>query len=727
MRNFKKSLYRLCVCVCAFSWLMGASSFCHAQELPTNPSATVDSPQPEQPQPINEKPANAPDAQQTGESNTAAETPQTSESNTASETPQTSESNTEPDAQPTNESAQQLAENANICNDTVISEANANIPKLTEKALNDLGFEVTKNADQFHVTPRTDAASRIQSLGQDEVIVQLLNLYQALSRRSAGSFEEHDETFDVFFDIPNDTISAHDKTIIWATVLPMLIAHANQSGDYLTAKKLNAAYRTLKLHWSNTRFDIICTQTDDISFANMQFPLTALTSGGPVDIHGGARCLQNNQSNIITDNPQTELSCTVIEAVSPVQQTALDEILVKTLWGLNQKDTEDIAVGMGEIQDNLKVWSQNEDLASKWDENWLDPQISAMMCRMMTIELKALELHRFVEISRLEHQIGQIFKGATFYKRLKLYLNCSTDPDADFAQAYAQQIQSYRSEFDWIIKHFSPKNRKKFDKAFQTWTRKISKAVEIHRRLLAGLVAWSEGNYAKATLYIGDITDKRSIISHPQLYSLNLLLQKKKKKTLSQETLAYYSRVMLLKMPALMYQTLTEAGRFLNKESRREVVAAVRQYTPSLVPHEIAKFYLAYENEFKSSMTPEQCISFDVWQDTMVSATESKAERDARLMRWYNDLLKSENWSGIVDLSSRITSDTAIDQQWRDIFTIASLQAQALAAQNPEISKQNDTTSLQPDTASCLSAKTSKLSGLEFSKAWLKRLPGCLK
>ncbi len=617
-----------------------------------------------------------------------------------------------------------------VCDDEAVAAGRANVSVLAESTMRLLGFEVLDSDSSYSVKPTANAALLIQNAGHDDTVVQMVSLYQALALRKDGSFRNDiEETLEAFFDTKNQSISAHDKTLVWASILPVLISQASMSGAFTTVKKLNAAYRSLGLHWPNARFDVMCDVSDRISDVHLQFSPDVLLSGGKVAVSGEAHCLGRTPDE--PDNTaETECAkpvCFAVQVGYPLPMMPLDAVLAQTLWGLEEKDNDEITAGMGQIVDDLKVMSQTEELSSKWADRWLDPTLELQMTRLMTIELVALEQHRFMELSRLERMIGQIFKGAVFYKRLELYLHHKEDADKAFAQVYSRLMQDHRSEYEWIVKNFTPKKRKNLDKAFQNWTRKIGKTVIVYRRLLAGLTAWSEGRYEKAAFYIGDVIEKRTIVAHPQLYSLGLLLRAVSGEGLSQETLAYFTRVMLLKVPALMYQTLTEAARFLSKSNRREVVTAVRQYAPSLVPREVARFYLAYENEFRSGLTAQQIAGFDAWLDTIISGTESIAEREQRLMQWYGDLLLLEDWPGVADLSQRITSDVSINQQWRDIFAIAKNHALALAAQNPDLLQQESEIVVPSDVASCLAAKTDKLSGLERSRTWLAALQKCLK
>ena len=101
-------------------------------------------------------------------------------------------------------------------------------------------------------------------------------------------------------------------------------------------------------------------------------------------------------------------------------------------------------------------------------------------------------------------------------------------------------------------------------------------------------------------------------------------------------------------------------------------------------------------------------------------------ERKKRLMLWYGDLLQIEDWAGIAALSRRISSDTTMNQQWRDIFAIAGGHAMALVSQNPDVVQPESGIEMPQNMASCLSSKTEKLSGLERSRAWLGLLLQCL-
>ena len=616
-----------------------------------------------------------------------------------------------------------------VCDDAAVAAGRANVPALAEATLRSLGFEVLDSEKSVSVKPTPNAALLIQSAGYDDVVVQMVSMYQALAHRRDGSFgNDIDEILETFFDTGNQSISAHDKTVVWASILPVLISQASLSGAFTTVKKLHSVYRSLGLHWPNARFDVLCTASNEISDVRLQFSPEVLLNGGTVDVSGDAHCLdrQSDDSDIAAVPNETRPVCTAIQVDYPLPVIPLDAVLAQTLWGLGEKDNDDITAGMGQILDNLKVMSQTEDLSVKWSERWMDPVLDVQMSRLMTIELVALEQHRFMELSRLERQIGQIFKGASFYRRLELYLHAGQDSDAAFAQVYGRLMEEHRSEYEWIVKNFAPKKRKKLDKAFQSWTHKISKTAIIYRRLLAGLTAWSEGRYDKAVYYFGDVTEKRSIIVHPQLYSLGVLMRAARGEGLSQETLSYYTRVMLLKVPALMYQTMTEAARFLSKSNRKDVVTAVRQYAPALVPYEVARFYLAYEHEFRSELNAQQIAGIDAWLDAIVSGTESMDERKKRLMLWYGDLLQIEDWAGIAALSRRISSDTTMDQQWRDIFAIAGGHAMALVSQNPDVVQPESGIEMPQNMASCLSSKTEKLSGLERSRAWLGLLLQCL-
>ena len=564
-----------------------------------------------------------------------------------------------------------------------------------------LGFEVLGHDIPLEVHAGQDVSSLIQAVARDDELLQMMSLYRAFeAKRGVALDAVIDDALESFFDSRNDTIPAQHKSIILATLLPMLISHAKDSGAFITAKKLNAIYDSLHLHISNTRYDIACTMADADYAVSMLFPVETLQESGFVSAAGFTKCPSAAAESEQSD-AQDGLFCNVFERSVPDAQASQNDVLFQTLWGLLEKDNDVIVTGMGRLIDYLVKLDESRDLSAVWADRWQDADIENMMCQVMTLELLALEQHRFVELSRLERQITRLFKGATFYKRLSLYPGCRMN--ADFGTVSRRLMTDHRSEIDWMIKHFAPKSRKKVDKPFREWTRKIAKTSIIFRRLLAALTMWSEGAYGKAILFAGDVAEKRSIVAHPQLYSLYLLLHVAGGDGLELNTLDYFTRVMLLKVPALMYQTLVEMVQFLDKESRLAVVQAVRKYAPSLVPHEIARFYIAYEPEFRKSMDAAHRIQFDAWLDRIASDSGSMQTRKTSILRWYNDLIEAKDWNAIIRLSQKIVSDASLDDAWHCAFAMAGTYARQLTdGSGPDLENVDDVCAVDSDVRACI-------------------------
>ncbi len=575
-----------------------------------------------------------------------------------------------------------------ICIEADLSDATQNAEWMTL-----IGLAPTEEENTFVSTDSTHKT--IHALSNDPKLDQLLTLYeQYLEHSFVAEPSILNDAMDALFSHPD--LNQKEKIAVFLTMSPYLIEHARSSGDMVTCRKLQQNAQSMQRLWPK-QLNIVCA--DDSR--EIRFSLSHLVRGhiSQANMIKALPCMPNQSSK--------PLSCQSYVTDLSNWGASLDHLLEDALWALNQKDNEFTIQAMANLGRELKRLNASNAQTVQDGNAADDENIQKMLCQSQVIEILALEQTRFAELAAFEADL-QKMTGTSFYDRLKSQKSCQLS--GNFASTFARLKTDHASTIKWLTDNFDPKKRKKLDKALTAWTKKGTKYVRSQRRLWASWTAWSLGEYNLAAKAAGDVMDGKSRLVHPQLYSYDLMLKAIKREFPALENLQTYARLMNLKSPALVYQTLTQCARWLSSSEKKDVVEAVRPYSPSQASYEAAEFFMAYSDELRTNMNAAHRVAVDSWLETEVASTESTEAKQQRRLIWLNDAVEAQTWDDALQVSE--TSIASASTQKDEVFWC--------------LSANNALQALGRDTAyHCESCPDLTACATETGKSWFKDAVQC--
>ena len=514
------------------------------------------------------------------------------------------------------------------CVEADISDFNQNAEWMTL-----LGFMPLEDENTFAASANT--YKDILALSQDPALDKLIALFEEYLGNSSVAEQDHlDDAIDKMFETPS--LNQMDKIRIFLTLKPFLLDHARNSGDMIASRKLQDKANSMQRLW-NQQFDIVCADNTRV----LRFPVSLLVEGTKV----WDGLLEAQKCNG-TQLPQA-LTCKTYATDVLGWDNSLEHSLEDALWALNQKDNEFTILAMGQLGRVLKRRQADDGTQAIQDANTL--------CQFQTIEMLALEQTRFAELAALEQAL-QHASGTSFYDRLKLQASCKLE--GNFASTFARLKNDHASSLKWLSDNFDPKKGKKRSKAVSAWLKKGTKYVRFSRRMWASWTAWSLGDYVQAAEFAGDVMEGKTRLVHPQLYSYDLMLKAIRRDFPPLENLQTYTRLMNLKSPALVYQTLSQAARWLTPSEKKSVVEAVVAYSPSQASSVAADFYMAYREQLRARMSPSHRVAVDAWLDTELASTLSDAENHQHRMVWLGDAIEARLWGQVQTIAETADHST---------------------------------------------------------------------
>ena len=592
---------------------------------------------------------------------------------------------------------------------------------------NALGFEA--NAEGRPVAS-DHALLDVLALSRDTALTELLRLYAEYQRTANASratmlaeslramFEEYELTYE-------------QKIGIYLTMQPWLIRHAIDSQSQIQVRKLRETEQSMQRLWPDMQLAIECTHGD----ASYRFTVASLTPG--TEMNGGlmhaaevpadlplklpasgtemaaaeapeaasgtemaaagapeaasgtemaaahapkaAPILEANPVESVENPPrEPETACRVIPMRLPPMHPnqRMEQALHETIWALVSKDTDYAYESMERLITAIDAVDAHYGYIAGWNDHWDNAPVDAWICKLHTIELLLHEKDRFMELLALDRRMSKLFH-TTFYQRLARNDECHDHLMGAFLSEQRRLEADHDDAYRWIVQNFSPKNAKKLDKAFATWTHRGKDDIRHRKRLLAFWTAWSNGDHAKAVQYAGDVVEKRGRIAHPQLHSLGMFLRAVRGEDVKTEDLQTYIRVLRLKHPGIPYQTLREAYPFLTVAQRKAISNVMRDYDPSHAPHAAAEFFRTWQKEMRTGMSPAHLSAIDAWLETELRQGETAAEANRRRLQWFTDLHASKDWRGIERLATLVAEDSGA---WGNFWHSLRDCAQKLAA-----------------------------------------------
>ena len=531
--------------------------------------------------------------------------------------------------------------------------------KILELLATELGLALIQDSNtenpQIISSPHTPDRLRTLLTADHALLDTWYELYQAMAhQQSIAQDNLLASEIENLFHPSNDRLDHKTKLIIYLTILPHLIEHAKNSNAQVTVRKLTEAQRTLTRLLGNSRHIISCRENASPIHAEITFSpaLIIPNTHGSYQIH--TRDVSHDRF------PASRVSCQFVEtqeteqSINDRMQQAMDDAQAALLT----KDNDITIQAMHHLNQTIRQLAHEYGMNAAWNNHWNHAHTEQWLCQLQLITLQTLEQHRFAEMAALDRGIQQAFSGSTFYQRMTNLESCQNIlPESD-RSILKRLNDEYSSAYEWIVKNYAPKARKNFDKNFAKWTRKIKRNIALTRRLLAAWTFWSEGDYAKAAKYAGtEITKNKSRVVHPQLHSFDLVLKAIRGEAIPREDLETYIHVILLKTPAVVYQTLSEAYPWFDETQRAEVVEIISQYPPTQAPAAAAYFYLTYEQEFRKRLDASKRAAIAAWLETEVRSGESAAQTQARREQWFKDLKEANDSKGFQHLMQVIQKD----------------------------------------------------------------------
>ena len=615
-----------------------------------------------------------------------------------------------------------------------LSDDSVVLPVYAADGLSALGFDTRIKEGKIQI--RGNRQVLASAIIQDKVLAKLQSFYALIRRQShIATNNILSKELNQFFESGDDEIRAFEKMAIWATILPDLKRHAMDSGAITDIRKLQSSLSSLNHHWGNLHYDIVCVRQHHHENLEMQFPASVLLSENYMDVSVRRELICPAREELYLDqgvSSEDFVYCksVLVQAGEKDSVEQFDQILQDVHAALVSKDNDSISEAMGRLVDGLNSLSNRYGYVASWNDYWEHAPIETWLCQIQTIEMMALELQRMAELARLERTLQQVFGKTTFYSRLQKFSDCRHQMKGSFSDSAQRLWSDHHDNYDWIIRHYAPKQIKKLESDLNTWTKRISKDLILERRLLASWTSWSNGNEKEAARFAFEVTDNRAILVHPQLHSYHRLLDIILNGTPSQQVLEQYVRVMLLKSPALAYQMLMEAGNWLNREGRMLVVNTVRQYPASLCPTEAARFYVMYTPEFRKVLDLKQQPPLNGWIERERSLYESQQQRLKRRVQWMEDLISLEDWQEIVRMFSYILmTDDSLSDKMRSHFVEIRSYAQMLSDSQPEPEKFGTSWKIEPDSDydTCIQSELGEWDGLQKARKYLEAAKNCLK
>ncbi len=561
-----------------------------------------------------------------------------------------------------------------------------------------------------------DVFKQVKSFSTDNVLNHLLDEYwhylQVFDVSSGYTGE------DMFSSLDDDTeLSSNEKTSIVQTIYPLFIYHSANINDVVALRKYRAIYRSYERIWPNRRMNIVC-QHDEKA---IKFDVFSLIPGAALtgemiepqinlcagDRAGVQECL----------NPEDSVICySLIErSHTNHSEKRIELLLSEVLFALQSKDNDLITDVLDELSGNLEGLYGRYHINASWNRHYDHAPLSKWLCEFQVITLMLLEQHRFAELSRFERVVQKIYPGATFYRRLNMESICAREMSKAFSDEYERLNTDYGSLYSWVRRQYSEKHIKKLEKSFASWTKKGSAAVLLSRRLIVAWTLWSDGKYEQAGAYAGDVSAQKSRIVHPQLHSFEMMLKAIRKEEIPQELLETYIRVVYLKNPSLVYETLSEAGRWFSKGDRQFIVDNMIRYSPGVASSAAARFFLEYESELRSQIEPGQLAQIDAWLETEFRGIESENTANRRRIQWLKDLNDTGDYQGIKKLSQLSLSDSE-SLEWQTYWQSVLCNAEAVLTDGDVC--QNEDIAI---------VKGCELNTVETPTAWITRAASCIQ
>jgi len=470
-----------------------------------------------------------------------------------------------------------------------------------------------KDCSSFVYTPQNH--QRIESLmpnASDKILMDAIAKYASLKNVEMQDFLS--DTVEQIFS--NSELSSNEQLKIYHTLVPLLEHHAFESGDAVWFKKLQSIRRTLN-QYINKNAVIRCTYTEDAqNLIRLSLPVTTWALGTPFYPRYETVSEQNVElsgSNLVCEIdyvPETFIEAGQACAQSlSLLKTALDDLH----FALRVQDQDSIDATSDALILSLHRTREEMGWASGFNTKWSSNDRTDVACRLYTVSLQLLSQDRMVMAMRLDEAAKGLIPGYNFYARLSSNEKCMARLNKTYKEtlslAYEEHVDAYR----WVVQNFSADKRKKLDKAFASWTKKLKPAPARFRRLVASFTALSLGDFTRAAQFSEGIELKLNRANNPQIFGYDLVMQYLRGTAPEDSELLSRLNDMAQKSASHMFSSLSAAHGFMSAAQKKAAFKTVSNFSVALAPQSAAIFAAKYWTEISVLLNQTNMLRTGVW------------------------------------------------------------------------------------------------------------------
>ena len=509
----------------------------------------------------------------------------------------------------------------------------------------------TNACDAFEWTD--DSLWRVMGLADDarsQALTRMLEAYAAGTGTAVEQFMLQD--VDALFD--DDTLTAQDKIYVYAALIPLLKKHAIRSNDQVRFKKLQATGETFSAHEIPTEQAIECQYAvDEVRTLWVRFPIYDWVMRHGFEPKVGVR--------VTPENLNTSLSCHVVVDEDSLSSEGSFEKLGHAIEALHQavysRDQDSIDMAGNGLLMAMRYVREERGWAFAWNPSWKGENLEVLQCKLHAVMLQLLAQDRYVLAALLDGEMGKLFPVTRFYDRLQETQACVSKLKGSYRSLLQSEYAVNSAAYEWVLANFSPKKRPKIEKAFAAWTKKTKPMVAKVRRGIASFMALSQGEFALAGAFAKGMTDNLSRANNPQVFGYDFAMVYLRGDEMTDAELALRLDALYQKSAAHMYDTLTFARRFMDKNARKQAVAAAGLFHVAPAQVAAALYQAAYLDEITADMSAENEIHWRLWTFDHARYAWRGGEREAFARQTLSLCCKTANMACVEHLSTVFAKD----------------------------------------------------------------------
>ncbi len=497
-----------------------------------------------------------------------------------------------------------------------------------------------KKCSAFVYSPQS--ISRLQSLmekASDQFLVDAVSQYAA--RKNVDVQDFLSDTVEQIFSVSG--ISSRERLAYYKALIPLLERHAMESGDSVWFKKMQAIHQSLDQH-VHDRTLIRCTYVEDTD-QRMQvaFDVTDWASGKafvPFYSVPEEKVMHHDALNLGCEVTFVQ-SSDVCSFSSSTLKSALDDMH----FALRARD-QDAVEGSGDAL-LMAIQQTREELgwAAGFNPNWSHQDLSDISCRLQVVTLQLLSQDRVVMAARLDRAFKQLIPGYNFYTQLVSTEKCSSKLRGTYKEAIAQAYEEHSDVYHWILQNFSADKRKKLDKSFASWTKKVKPAPARFRRLAASFTALSLGEIERAGRFADGIELKLNRFNNPQIFGYEFGMLYARGNAPGEAELMSRLNDLAQKSVSHMYSSLCFAYDFMSASEKTLAFKSASNFSLTLSPRSAAIFSAKYWSTLVRSLNQAKTLRTGIWvlnQAWYAWTPAIRARVAKQLVRWCVELEKED-------------------------------------------------------------------------------------